>query len=106
MLALLLWCVLSPSKDDSQSLATLHGSAWGSENQMLAFFTTSTEGLAKVQTVCTTKNKVVETDVICCPQERMSESLAACPLMMTKTKDTPRSCLSETHSQAAIALQV
>jgi hypothetical protein len=59
-----------PSEDDSQSLATVVGSAWGSENQMLAFLTTSTEGLPRVQTECTNKNKVIETDVICCPQHK------------------------------------
>ena len=57
-----------PSEDDSQSTATLAGSAWGSENQMLAFLATSTEGMPTVQTECTNKNKVIETDVICCPQ--------------------------------------
>jgi len=61
-----------PSTDDSQSRYTLVGSAWGRENQMLAVMSASTEGLATIQTECTSKSKAIETDVMCCPQPELT----------------------------------
>ena len=73
---------------------------------MLAFLTTSTEGLAKVQTECTNKNKVVETDVICCPQKKNVRFRGRVSFNDDENEGYQGPVSVETHSQAAIALQV
>jgi len=41
-------------------------SAWGSEYQMLAFISTSSEGLPIMRTECTDSQKEIESDAMCC----------------------------------------